>query len=401
MEKKLKYRRCKTGLAALGLLTLLLMGATEKPAWAKAAANQQTIDIIDGNGNPMTVHKPVERIIVEYMDNAELVRILGGLDKVVGVSGIDYVFEKCVRQFPILHQKTSLGLFWKLDFERIIKLSPDLLLTFSADVAVKQDKLSGVDVVFLGLYYPDLLNPESSRYLKGVRTLGRILDAEPRADAFINWHLNLIKRIKSRTEHLTEVQKPEIFIAHANAPVMDTKTYRTAPQIDTLSQAGTLAGAKNIADQLPQYFNDTSGFQVDPEWLMARNPDIIILHAVDRVDLYGYETDDIHGLQERLKVFMSRPELARIKAVKDKKVFVFDGHFRNDASGGVVAAAYLARIFHPDLFSDLDPEAIHQAYLDMQGVNYDLNEHGIFVYPPIEEENGLMGIPDRYKGQDF
>ena len=62
--------------------------------------------------------------------------------------------------------------------------------------------------------------------------------------------------------------------------------------------------------------------------------------------------------------------------------------------------AYMAKWFYPDIFEDLDPEVIHQEYLDrFQELDYDLDEHGVFAYPPIEINGGLAGIPDRYKGQ--
>jgi iron complex transport system substrate-binding protein len=42
----------------------------------------------------------------------------------------------------------------------------------------------------------------------------------------------------------------------------------------------------------------------------------------------------------------------------------------------------MAKWFHPELFGDLDPKAIHQQYLtDFMGIDYDLNEHGVFAYP--------------------
>ena len=44
--------------------------------------------------------------------------------------------------------------------------------------------------------------------------------------------------------------------------------------------------------------------------------------------------------------------------------------------------AYLAKWLHPDLFKDFDPQAIHQEYLTrFMGIDYDLDEHGVFVYP--------------------
>ncbi len=46
----------------------------------------------------------------------------------------------------------------------------------------------------------------------------------------------------------------------------------------------------------------------------------------------------------------------------------------------------MAKWFHPELFEDLDPQAIHQEYVtEFQGLDYDLSEHGVFVYPPLEE----------------
>ncbi len=44
----------------------------------------------------------------------------------------------------------------------------------------------------------------------------------------------------------------------------------------------------------------------------------------------------------------------------------------------------MAKWFYPDLFEDLDPQAIHQEYLTrFQGLDYDLDEYGVFVYPEL------------------
>ena len=42
----------------------------------------------------------------------------------------------------------------------------------------------------------------------------------------------------------------------------------------------------------------------------------------------------------------------------------------------------MAKWFHPELFEDLDPQAIHQEFLtEFQRLDYDLDERGVFVYP--------------------
>ncbi len=44
--------------------------------------------------------------------------------------------------------------------------------------------------------------------------------------------------------------------------------------------------------------------------------------------------------------------------------------------------AYMAKWFHPELFGDLDPQAMHEEYLErFQGVPY----QGIYAHPSFEE----------------
>jgi iron complex transport system substrate-binding protein len=410
MNKHTKSSRALLAVAAIWIAVAIYPGCADEkspeakendPTKAVSTEKSGEIRILDGNGEEITVRKPVKRIIIEYTDNAELIRILQNSDNVVGVSGLNYIFEECELQFPEFRKKPSVGYFSGLDYEAILNLKADLLLTFGPHTREKIINLPGVAVVYLGLYYPDLLNPSESTFVRGVKNLGMILDKEKRAEEYIGWYLGLIDKIKSRTKDLSEDDKPKVFIAQANAPVLDSTTYSTYPVKDALTQACLVAGGRTIAAELPEFAGKATGIQVDPEWLIAQNPDIMILHAVDRVDLYGYEADGITGVREELGKFLKRPELANVKAVKDRKVFLFDGHFRNDASGGALGAAYMAKMFHPEIFADMDPEAFHNEFLEMQGLDYNVNHHGIFVYPPLRTADGLIGIPDKYAGEIF
>ena len=362
---------------------------------------EKEITIVDADGDVETIRKPVERIVIEYMDNAELIRILDAKDKVVGV---DYVITKSKIQFPELSKRSLVG---KKDYESILNLNPDLLLPFmgGSGKEVKKEKLPSVAVVFLGLYYPDPSNPESSRFTDGVRKLGYILDKEDEAEEYINWHIGWINEIKSRTEGLSEGKKPRVFICSYGNIIAGKKTFRTFAKIDTLSQMCILAGGKSIAEDLPEFFQTATAITVDPEWVIKQNPDIILVHAVHHTwgwstksPSHGYDEDDPTGVKEELRdVFMNSPVLANVDAVKTGNVYIMSGNFRNDASGGLTGAAYMAKLFHPKLFEDLDPEAIHQEYLELQHFDYDLDEHGVFFYLPIITGEGkLAGIPDRY-----
>ncbi len=153
-----------------------------------------------------------------------------------------------------------------------------------------------------------------------------------------------------------------------------------------------MAGGKNIAEDLPEFVQPSYKITVDPEWVIEQNPEVIIMHAVRYTysgmtldPPHGYDADDSSGLAEGRDAFMSRPELANVNAVKNGNVYILSGTFRNDATGGFVGAAYMAKLFYPDLFGEMNPQAIHQEYLtDFQKLDYDLDAHGVFVYPPLE-----------------
>ena len=364
---------------------------------------EKELTIVDANGEVQTTRKPVERILVVYMNNAELIRILNAKDKVVGV---DYCITKREIQFPELSKLPCFGAMSRPDYEAILNLNPDLLLTFgatTAETAEYTEKLPGVAVIFLGMYYPDLSNPEGSKFTSGVRKLGYILDKEDEAEEYINWRIGWIDEIKSRTAGISEDERPRVLVCGRPKPGL--KTFSASVKMDTRGQMCILAGGKNIAEDLPEYLQPGTSATVDTEWVIEQNPEFIIAHVVHhtwggstRFPSHGYDEDDPTGVKEELRdMIMNSPVLANVDAVKTGKVYIMSGNFRNDASGGLVGAAYMAKLLHPELFEDLDPEAVHQEYLELQHFDYDLDEHGVFFYLPIITGEGkLAGIPDRY-----
>jgi iron complex transport system substrate-binding protein len=367
------------------------------------AGDETVLWILDGNGEPVSVHKPVERIVVEYLDNAELVSILNSKDKVVGV---DYAVAKSEAQFPDLAKRKNVGQMNEPDYETVLSTDPDLLLTFSPmNIKTKADNLPGVDVVFLGLYFPYINDPEGSKYVDGVRKLGYILDEEERAEEFIRWNLGWVEEIRSRAAGVPEEERPKVLICAYPYAHLDTGTFRTYSMIDTLTQMAVLTGVKVMAEDLPEFFGSSYNIQVDPEWVIESDPDFIYLHLVAHTysglslePANGYDDTDPAEIRGARDAFTSRPVLAEMRAVKEGKVYLGSGSFRNDATGGLIGAAYMAKAFLPEVFADLDPEAIHQEYIKrFLGEDFDLNQGGVFLYPPIVKGDGhLAGIPDGY-----
>lgn len=74
---------------------------------------------------------------------------------------------------------------------------------------------------------------------------------------------------------------------------------------------------------------------------------------------------------------MSRPGLKETDAVKNGRVYLVSDD-TTCAPRGAAGLYYLAGWFHPDIFKDVDPEAVHR---EMLKKFYGEELRGIWVYP--------------------
>jgi iron complex transport system substrate-binding protein len=359
------------------------------------------ISMLDGNGKNITVSLPANRIIIEYIQNAELARILELENKVVG---FDYAVDKLRSvYFPDRSDIVNVGKMNTPDYEAVLNLNPDLLLTFSnspVDIAEKTSKLPGVDVVFLGLYYPNVTAPEKSQFLQGILKAGYIFNKVPKATEYANWLVNLTSTINAKTSTIAEANKHSVLLyTYPYTPSTTIKEYAT---IDTLGQVCILAGGSNVAASFPSYLNSTT-VAVDAETVLDQDPEYIFLHTVRYTfggftyadPVQGIDANDITSIDTCLKDYMSQEVFADVSAFKNNHVYIIAGDFRNNAMGGVLGAVYLSNVLYPDLFADLNAENVHQEYITKYlRLNYNLDNSGIFLYPALNMNGDLVGIPN-------
>ncbi|MCW4017625.1 MAG: ABC transporter substrate-binding protein [Candidatus Bathyarchaeota archaeon] len=356
------------------------------------------IVLLDGNGKLITVSLPANRIVVEYIQNAEMMRVLELEDQIVG---IDYCVD-VLRQYYFQDSPNiaSVGQMYTPDYEAVLNLNPDVLLTFSKATEEKAEKLPGVDVIFLGLYYPNVTNPEDSSFMQGILKAGYIFDRVPQATEYAQWLFNLTQTIRDKTNNLTAEQQQTVLLT--NYPYTESATVKAYATIDTLGQVCILSGGANIASILPTYLNSSS-VSVDAEWILEQDPDFIFLHTVrytfsglTRGDpAQGYDVSDTTSISQCLQEYIAQPMFANLKAVQNGRVYIIAGDFRNNAMGGVLGSVYLAKVLYPDLFSDLNPQSVHQEYITrFMRLDYNLDEEGVFLYPGISINGDIVGIPN-------
>jgi len=324
--------------------------------------------IVDDSAEPatVTIYKPVKRIIVLHSNGAEILRTLNSSDKIVGISKHT---ADCTDFFPQISRLQMVGSMTSPDIEKIISLDPDVVIAYGSHFTRWSEelerKLHGTDITLIRL---DCYKPETM--IDDVRKLGYIIKRENEAEEFAGWYLGYLDVIDGRVGDLRGDEKPRVYIEGYE----DYKTYGTGSGADQLVE---MAGGRNIAAGLSGSYP-----KVDPEWVVVQNPEIIVkVVGTQTGALCGYGTDDPDEMSALRDEIMSRPELADMEAVRTGRVYLIcaSGTWTNPKY--LIGLSYLAGWFHPGLFEDMDPEAIHQEYLsEFQGLNYNSSEHGVFVY---------------------
>ena len=84
---------------------------------------------------------------------------------------------------------------------------------------------------------------------------------------------------------------------------------------------------------------------VSKEQIIAWNPDIILIHGVSPPHSITIET------------VLADPDLQTVNAVKNRNVNYTKGYMIGwDPATGLTECLYMAKLFHPDEFEDLDEE---------------------------------------------
>ena len=324
--------------------------------------------MIDSTDRIVTVKKPVERIVTGLRSVTDVTRLLGEQDKIVGV---DKWTKENEVYFPELSKLPSVG-GWPPDAEMILSLNPDLVITWDFDIKTwhLDEQLLGIPVVALDLKVPTDLKEE-------IMTLGYILGKKERAEEFFDDFFDkYTDLIKARTEGLSEEKKPKVYLEMWH-------NYKTYGGNSFVQQVIDIAGGRNIFADV-----EKERFEVEAEEVVWRNPDIIIKWATKGtggIENIAYDSDDPSDFQALRESIMNRPELARVSAVENERIYIMDNGLTFSLDQPI-SIAYYAKWLQPELFEDLDPQAIHQEYIDRfcPGLDFDLSEHGVFVYPPLE-----------------
>jgi iron complex transport system substrate-binding protein len=333
---------------------------------------ESKLTLVDGADRIVTVNKPVERIASTDPMVYELMTILEAEDRVVGVNSYTATYTTLypgISELPVILEG---GLAGTPCYERIFELEPDILICMPMALDYIPELIDTLEPeVTVAVYDQD-----PALITNAVRKLRYVLNTEEKGEEYIAFYKGVMNPIQETVAGIPEDEKPRVYNEWGVWQTMSDEAGAYPAQV-------IHAGGINIFGDEPGYY-----FEVDPEGVIDQDPDVIIavayewpnmgFPAIAQISLEATDQTEIKAFRDSI---MNRPELTVVKAVEDERVYVYF-HRLPDGLRFIVTTAYMAKWFHPELFSDLDPKAIHQEYLTrFLRLDYDLNEQGVFVYP--------------------
>jgi iron complex transport system substrate-binding protein len=305
-------------------------------------SNSQTLTYVDVTNRTVIVDLPVNRIIP--MMAIDLVVAIGAEDKIVGRGDVDdeaaAFLGHSIMDIPVAGS-----------VEMILELEPDLVLVgeLSSAASVELLEEAGVPVIIDRTVRP--------RRAILIESLGIMLGVEETAQEFNDFEAHYENLVKDRVKDIPESEKPLVYFEFY------MPGYSCGPGNsfhDLLIETGAINMAKQ---EIPLPI-------LSSEYIIESNPDIIVrmLTYQDGLDLASFI-----ALKDEM---ISRPGIDQVNAVKNDKVYIVKNTVI--VTRETIGLLYYAKWFHPDLFTDIDPAAVHAEMVDKF---YGTELQGVFTYP--------------------
>lgn len=326
-------------------------------------ADAAPITITDIMGRTVVLPAKAERIVLASgrqlpalgLISAQPVSLLAGWRDDFRRDAASYDIWK--HAFPALDDVPAIGaaggdLDLDLDLETIIGIQPDLVvLTLydaqSPSITRNIDVLEQLDIPVLVI---DFFSHPLENSLPSLRMLGEAIGESDRADAFISFYEERLDRIRERLD-VPDLKRPTVFM-HVHAGGMPCCP---SPGHGVFNDMIDIAGGYNTAlDHVSGLYGDVS-----LEQLMVDNPDFYIAtggaYLADRGGLVLGPGIGLDQAENSFANLLRQPGLAELDAVSAGRARAL-WHMFNDTPAHIVMIEWLAKLFHPDRFSDVDPQ---------------------------------------------
>ncbi|KPU27083.1 ABC transporter substrate-binding protein [Caloranaerobacter sp. TR13] len=269
------------------------------------------LEVEDDFGNKVTIENEPKRIVSLAPSHTEILFAIGLGERVVGVSNYcDYPEEA--------KNKEKVGDSFNVNVEKIIELSPDLVIQYGQGKEEVNKRLKEAGIKVLS-YEPESIDD----VINLIDELGKITNSGRAAK------MTIVDMMTKRDFVLSRVagkKKVKVFYEVWDQPLM------AAGPGSFIDELINLAGGENIAKDAQGKYP-----QFDLEQLIERNPDVY-LTAKDRED-------------KTVDSIKARIGYENINAIKNDRVYILDPNIISRPGPRIVDGLELiARKIHPEAF---------------------------------------------------
>ena len=349
-------------LTAVLCLGLLAGCATD----GNSAGNTRTIT--DGQNRQVQVPETVRSIVCVGVGALRYTCYMGAQDRVIAVEDCEkepvisrlynYVNIEKFRDLPVI------GTNGNPYAEELIAAAPDVIV-MSKSASVAADDLqnkSGIPVVVV----PGSDTTLDENAYDTIRIMGELYGLQDRAAELTTYLDSIRKDLTDRTKDIPDSEKPTVYVGGVSF-----KGHHGFEGTEAGYGPFALIGANNLADTTGQ----TGAFSIDPEQVLAWDPDIIFI--------------DFNGRDLIREDYEKNPDYYHaLTAVQEGRVYS-QISFRSNASNLETALAdayYAACVIYPEQFADIDPvEKAGEIFETLLGTNpYDHLKEAGYEFRPIQ-----------------
>lgn len=360
----------------LGLLLLAFVSL--------AHAEKSTQKVTDILGREVTVAKQINGIILgesRFIPALGIVAEDAAISRIKGMQADLKQYDPATwavyaQHFPAIEKIPLVGKGEASSFsvEKTISLMPDVaIFGISGHGPSPHDKemlnqleAAGIPVVFIDFREAPLEHTQQS-----VRILGQLFGNEKAALAFGERYEQTLNLVRERVKSIPLEKRPSVFLHSKVGLFPECCETMGATMLGTLL---TTAGGRHIgAELIPGNVGN-----VNIEHLLTHQPDKYLATAIGSAKQNGAASPfvmlgpDVSETQARdsLKRAANSMAVRNLSAVQEGNMFGVWHHFYNSPFN-VTALAALAAWLHPDIFNDLDAQALLQDfYRDFQPVPF-------------------------------
>jgi iron complex transport system substrate-binding protein len=300
----------------IAILLALMMALTLLAACSDTETPPAPVEMVDREGNPITVPGVINTVISLGPANSEILAALGQSGKIIATDAFSAGIEGIDDDMAIFDMMA-------LDGERILQLEPDVIFItgmtrVGGDHPLQIVEEAGICLVFI----PSSTSIEG--IIEDIRFIAAVMGAAAEGNAIITEMEREIEAVRAIGRTITE--KKTVYFEISPAPWMFSFGNTTF-----LHEMIELIGAINI------FAGQTSWMSVSDEAVLDANPDVILTST--------------NFLPDAIGEIMDRPGWDEITAIQNKAVFYIDTDSSNRPSHNItIALRQMAQAIYPELF---------------------------------------------------